>query len=197
MSVAIDDIVRINAIVSFESQTYENVHHFKTIANASVDDTAFMVAIQTIIAPIYANAQNQQTDNLRYERIEGQNITQDVLLPTTNWAGNPNGDSILDPLPPQVAANVFWSTLRPRTRCTTFIPAFAEGANNPSGQWTAGAITDLQAFGDEFLGDLSFGGVTVRKGAYNQPLNRFTELVAAIVPVTSRTQRRRRVGVGE
>lgn len=197
MAVAIGDIVRINALVSFEEQSYENVHHFEVLANATVDDTAFMVALQVIIAPIYANVQNQQTDNLRYERIEGQNLTQDVLLPAANWLGNPTGDSILDPLPPQVAANVFWTTLRPKTRCTTYVPGFSVGANNLNGKWDSGAITDLQAFGDQFIGTLAFGGVSIKKGAYNVLLDRFTDIVTAKVPIESRTQRRRRVGVGE
>lgn len=194
--VAIGDIVRINAIVSYQAQEYENVHHFTTVANATADDTAFMVAVQLAIAPVYANAQNRQSDLLRYERIEGQNLTQDLLLPATNWAGNPNGDQALDPLPAQVSANVFWPTQRPKTRCTTYLPAFAEAANSATGGWSAATLTDLQAFGDEFLANLSNGGMTIRKGAYNLAADRFTELIAAVVPTNSRTQRRRRLGVG-
>lgn len=196
MAVAIGDIVRINAIVTMTAQQFENVHHFEVIANGSADDTAFMVAVQLAIAPVYANAQNQQSDLLVYQRIEGQNLTQSILLPTTNWAGNPNGDKLFDPLPTQNSANVFWPTNRPKTRCTTYIPGFTEDANNATGQWDIDAKTDLQAFGDEFLLDLTNGGVTIRKGAYNLALDRFTDLIVAVVPIEARTQRRRRRGVG-
>ena len=196
MPVAIDDIVRINVVVSFRGQEYENVHHFITVANGTADDTAFMAAMQTVLASVYGNAQNKQSDLLRYERIEGQNITQDVLLPQTNWVGNPPGNSAFNPLPPQNSANVFFPTLRPRTRCTVYLPGFTEESNDLNGNWDAGTIVDLQAFGDELVGDRGFGGMVVRKGAYNAPLDRFTELINAVVPIAARTQRRRRIGVG-
>lgn len=196
MAVAIGDIVRINAIVSYQAQEYENVHHFKVITNATANDTAFMVAVQLAIAPVYANAQNRQSNLLRYERIEGQNLTQTILLPATNWLGNPTGDQVTDPLPAQVTANVFWPTTRPKTRCTTYIPAFAEVTNSSTGGWSAATLTDLQAFGDEFLAVLSNGGMSIQKGAYNLVADRFSDLIAAVVPTDSRTQRRRRLGVG-
>lgn len=196
MTVQIDDIVRINAIVSFQAQEYENVHHFKCKANATPTDTAFMAALQSILAVPYAFVQNHQSDLLTYERIEGQNITQDILLPTTNWVGNPSGDSIFSALPPQVCANVYWPTLRPRTRCTTYLPGIAEDANTAGGVWDTPTKADLALFGAGLIGDLVFGGITIEKGAYNLLLDRFTALVNAVVPTDSRTQRRRRLGVG-
>lgn len=196
MTVAIGDIVRITAVVSMLGQEFVNVHHLITVANSTPDDTTFMASMQAILAGLYAHPENHQSDELRYERIEGQNVTQDVLLPQTNWTGNPTGDDLGHPLPTQVSANVFWPTLVPRVRCTTFLPGFGEAANDDEGRWTSGAQTDLQTFGDDFIGNLTFGGITVRKGAYNATLDRFTELVNAVVPSRSRTQRRRRVGVG-
>jgi len=179
-----------------QSQEYVNVHHFRVDGNATVDDTAFMAALQLLLAPIYANVQNWQADLLRYERLEGQNVTQDVLLPTANWVGNPTGNRIEDPLPAQVTANVFWPTQRPKTRCTSYIPGISEFSNTASGEWSTGTKDDLQLFGNELLGSLIFGGVEVVKGAFNAEFTRFTELISATVPVHSRTQRRRRIGVG-
>lgn len=196
MTVAVDDIVRINAVVSFQGQEYENVHHFKTIANASPNDQAFMDAVLVLIAAAYANVQNHQSNLLQYQRIEGQNITQDVLLPATNWTGNPVGDSAFDALPAQVTANVFWPTLRPKTRCTSYIPAFTETANNATGGWNTAAKDDLQLFGDALKDAGTQAGVTVQKGAYNVVAARYTPLISAVVPTDSRTQRRRRLGVG-
>lgn len=196
MAIVVGDILRISAVVSYQAQEFVNVHHFKTIANATADDTAFMVALQAVLAPTYALAQNWQSDELRYERLEGQNVSQSILLPTVNWVGNPNGDQISDPLPAQVTANVYWPTLRPRTRCTVYLPGFTTFTLDSLGKWDAPMITDLQSFGTAFLSDATLGGMTVRKGAYNLEFDRFTELNAAVVPADSRTQRRRRLGVG-
>lgn len=196
MPVAINDIVRITAVVSMFGQEFVNVHFFKTIANGSVDDTAFMAAVQSMLAAVYANVQNDQSDEVRYERIEGQNITQDQLLPQTNWVGNPTGNKIEDPLPLQTSMNVFWPTLRPRTRCTSYLPGMTEAANNTEGEWGAVAIANAQQYGDDLVGNITFGGVTILKGAYNVALDRFTDLVNAVVPLDARTQRRRRRGVG-
>lgn len=197
MAVSVSDVVRITAVMSMLGQEFVNVHHFIVVANGTANDTLFMSTLQTIIAVAYAHVQNEQSDELVYERIEGQNLTADELLPTTNWSGNPNGDDALDPLPTQVSANVYWPTITPRVRCTSYIPGMGEAANGPDSKWDAAAIANLQLYGDEFVGNMTSGSVTIRKGAYNAPLARYTELIAAVVPVYSRTQRRRRVGVGQ
>lgn len=196
MSIQVDDILRVSAVVSMQAQEFVNVHHFRTDGNATANDTAFMEQLQLILAAVYANVQNWQADLLRYERLEGQNITQDLLLPTVNWVGNPTGNRIEDPLPTQVTANVFWPTQRPKTRCTSYLPGLSEFSNTAAGEWTTGTKDDLQLYGDELLGSLLGGGVEVVKGAYNLAADRFVELLSAQVPVHSRTQRRRRIGVG-
>lgn len=196
MAVAVNDIIRISAFVDMFGQEFVNVHHFKTLANGSVDDTAFMAAVQSILAAVYANVQNDQSDELQYQRIEGQNLTQDVLLPQTNWVGNPTGNQVDNPLPLQTSLNVFWPTLRPKTRCTSYIPGMTELANNTTGEWAAGALVNAQAYGDDLVGNLAFGGVTIIKGAFNATAVRFTDILTAVVPKDARTQRRRRRGVG-
>lgn len=196
MSIQVNDILRITAVVSLFNQEYVNVHHFKTLANGSADDTAFMAALQSILAAVYANVQNDQSDELRYERIEGQNLTQDILLPQTNWVGNPLGNQVDGVLPLQTTLNVFWPTLRPRTRCTSYLPGLTEISNTPQGEWGAVAIANAQLYGDELIGNLAFAGITVIKGAFNVAAVRFTEILTAVVPTDARTQRRRRRGVG-
>lgn len=196
MAVAVNDILRIAAVVTVAGQEYVNVHHLKVLSNTTVDDAAFMAELVATLASIYANIQGDQTTGLQYLRIEGQNITQDAVLPTTGWPGLPSGTSALDVLPTQVAAFVYWPTSRLRTRASSFLPGFTEAANTPGGVWSAGAIANVQAFGDALVPAIASANVTTRKGTYNRPLNRFIELQAAVVPPRARTQRRRRVGVG-
>lgn len=196
MPVGVNDIVRIAAVVSMQAQEFLNVHHFKVLANATVDDAAFMVSTQLVLASIYADPQNDQSTQLRYERIEGQNITQNELLPTTNWAGNPTGNDVNHPLPLQTSANVFWPTITPKVRCTAYLPGYTETANGPNATWSASSVANMQLFGDALVGDIVGAGITLRKGAYNLTLDRFTELIGAFVPPDARTQRRRRPGVG-
>jgi len=194
--IQVGDIVRISAIMSMFGQEFVNVHHFKTIANTTVDDAEFMDQMVGILASIYNDIDDDQSDELTYERIEGQNVTGNELLPTTNWTGNPTGDDTLHPLPTQVTANVYWPTKTPRIRCTTYLPGYGETANGVAGNWTSAVKGRMQTFGDKFVGDIVAADMTVRKGAYNAAAVRFTELIAAVVPSYSRTQRRRRVGVG-
>lgn len=195
--VAVGDIVRINVNMDYRSQNYENVHHFKVIDNNTSDDSEFMVQTEAILEAIYNDLFFMQSVLLTMLGIEGQNITEDIILPAKPWVGSAVGIDTDDPLPAQVQGYVFWPTKRPKTRSSLFIPAITEGRNNTLGNWSSAAVTAMQDFADVLLLDIASADVTLRKGAYNRPLDRFTELATARVTADSRTLRNRRIGVGE
>lgn len=196
MAITVNDVLRLTAVVGFLGQEMVNVHHVKIITNTTSDDPTAMTNMLAVIAAIYANVQNDQSDQLQYLRMEGQNITQDEVLPNTTWPGTPTGNKVFDVLPTQVAPMVFWPTTRLRTRCSSFLPGYTEDANDTNGILTAGALSNLQLFGDQWVPVLAGTGISFQKGTYNRPLDRYVPLVSAVVQPRCRTQRRRRVGVG-
>lgn len=192
----VGDVLRITANFSQGGDEYVNVHHFQVAAiTGTPSDQTIMDDIADYLDTSYAAIIGQQVVGLLYEDISGQNITQNVIMPTVAWpvltAGTGSGEAV----PKQTAGYVFWRTLRPKTRASSFIPGFSEISSN-AGLLIAGAVGSLENFGDRFVGGMGIGSATLLKGAYNYPLDRFTVVTSRHVSPTLATQRRRRLGVG-
>lgn len=196
MTITVNDIIRVAAVVTVLGQEFVNVHHLKVLSNTTANDAAAMAELVATLGTVYNNIQPDQSDTLQYLRIEGQNITQDEVLPTTAWPGLPFGGEVLPILPTQVAPYVYWPTARLRTRASSYLPGYTEGSNTTGGQWDLGTIANLQLFGDALVPAIASANLTTQKGAYNRALDRYIPLSSAVVQPRSRTQRRRRVGVG-
>jgi len=193
---AVNDIVRITARMSLQGQEVVNVHHFRVFATTAVSNAAFMTEVAAYLNSVYGNLDNEQADDLVYVDVQGQNITQNEIMPTTAWPSLTTGQGVENPLPNTVAFNVFFQTLRPKTRCTCFIPGFGVDDIAADGSIVASVRALLAQFGADLVGNQGTPNVTLTKGAYNRPLDRFTPVTAAVVPLRARTQRRRRPGVG-
>jgi hypothetical protein len=197
MAVAIGDIIRVNANMLMQNtEIYTNVFHFQITANATADDDAFMDDMAGYIDLTYAEVDDIMTDELDFTNISAQNITQDEILPTKTWPFRTSGLDAGDPLPFQVAALVYYPTIRPKTRASSYLPGLTEASNTAAGVWIAATVTALEDWGDLFLGLVGSVDITMRRGAYNLALNRFTPVNSRVVPTRARTQRRRRPGVG-
>jgi len=196
MTIGVGDILRLTAVMGMQGQEFVNVHHLKVAANTTPNDAAYMAEFVITLAFNYADVQLNMSNTLQFLRMEGQNITKDEVLPTIAWPGLPFGSEVLPVLPTQVAPYVFWPTARLRTRAASYLPGYTENTNGAGGTLSAGALTNLQAFGDKWVPPLISANITSQKGAYNRPLNRFVVLASAVVQPMTRTQRRRRVGVG-
>lgn len=197
MAISVNDIIRINAnFLMQNSEEYTNVFHYKVSGTAGISDLDYMNSVADELDADYQIINPDISTGLDYVDFVGQNITKDELLPTVAWPVLVTGADASSILPHQVAPCVFFRTLRPKTRASKYLPAYCESSLTGSGGLTTATIALLQSFGDSIKTGIDEGLNTADYGAYNQALDRFTPVNAAVVPVRFRTQRRRRVGVG-
>jgi len=123
------------------------------------------------------------------------NITQDVTLPDGAWATFAGGTNPGEPNPPQVSAEVFWRTGAARVIGRKFLPSMVESAQD-DGDWTAALIAVLVTFAANFIGSILISQGNIQFGVFNALTATFNAYAAGFVPTDTRTQRRRRTGVG-
>ena len=197
MTVAIGDIVRINCNFQWlTSDFFTNGYYLQVTHNTSSTDLLFMGHIADHFDALYTLVNADVADSISYVDVQGQNITQNLLLPSVAWPVLTVGLETAQALPTQIAPYVFWRTLRPKTRSAVYVPGYTEDANSAGGAIVAAAVTRLQSFADAHLVGVREILVEADAGAYNVALDRFTEASAAVGPSRFATQRRRRLGVG-
>lgn len=196
MTVGVGDIVRITAKMKlFGTDDVQNVFTFRVDANTTPDDDAFMDDVAAFIDGAYNLVDIDQSTFLTYQSVDGQNLTKNELLPEKNFpilvAGLQGGDL----LPTQVAPCVFWPTITPKVRTSSFLGGYTEFNNTSIGEITGTGQSNLLSFG-LFLASFVGVRITLRKGSLNPLTMVFTVAGTARVPARWRTQRRRRIGVG-
>ncbi len=196
MPVTLNDIVRVVPRMSIGAQDNVNTFHFKVTLAGHVSEADFMARVATLLDTLYTLQNSQVGTALTYDNIEGQNITKNELLPTVLWPVLVTGLNTADLVPRQAAVNVFFRTLRPKTRSTKQLGAWTESVNDASAQINSTGQAAAQAYGDSLVATLSDAVITLQYGAYNRPLNRFTPVNAAIVNVNWGTRKSRVAGVG-
>lgn len=196
MAILIGDIVRVTCnFLLLGAEPYVNTFNIEWNGVGGLDDDAAMVEIASAFDTAYLQLFPRMSDNLAFVDIQGQNITQDVMLPTKLWPTLTTGQSLGHLLPLTVCGYVFYRTTRPKTRASNFVPGLTEDDNGVNGTPSVAMVAALQAFGDLLVAGLPVLGGTLVYGAFNRPLNRFTLVNAAIVSAFWRTQRRRGRGV--
>jgi len=195
--VAVGDIIRVTARMQIQNlDDLVNVFHYKVVTNSTLSDDAFMIEVAADLDASYQIINPEISSLVTYVDIDGQNVTQNELLPAKPWPVLVNGADIGALLPQQVAACVFYRTLTPKIRASKFLGGYTENSNNAVGAIDAAAITNLTTYGVDALVGINQPNVVATYGAYNKPLDRFTPVVQSVVPAVWRTQRRRRPGVG-
>ena len=196
MSVAIGDFVRITAKMKlFGTDDVMNVFTFRIDRNDTVDDAAFMVAMALHLDDAYTLLEEDINENLTWVTVDGQNISKSELLPEVGWPTLVDGPNAANLLPTQVCGEVYWPTITPKVRTTSFIGGYTEAANDADGSILVGARNRLIAFGDA-MKEVATANVDGVKGSWNAGAFIFTESGDPVAPSRWRTQRRRRVGVG-
>jgi len=196
MSVSVGDFVRITAKMKlFGTDDVMNVYTFRVDRNDTGDDDTFMVAMALHMDDAYNEIVNDLSDQLSFETVDGQNISKSELLPEKAWPVLTVGDSATFLLPTQVAAEVYWPTITPKVRTSSFIGGYTVTFNNISGEIIPAAIARLVLFGAA-MKDIATANVDAVKGSWNPTKMIFTESGDPVVPSRWRTQRRRRIGVG-
>jgi len=196
MAVAIGDVVRLTAKMKlFGTEDIQNVFHYKVTRNDTLDDTVFMTEAALLLDIAYTLINVAVADDISYSSVDGQNITQNVLLPETSWPVLTVGINTGNLLPTQAAGCVFWPTTTPKVRTSTFLAGFTDANNQPNGSINPALVALFLLFGNA-LEDWNTLGVDADKGSQHAVSGVFTPAGQAQVPSRWRTQRRRRVGVG-
>lgn len=196
MAVTVGNIVRITARLLLNNiSDVVNVYHFVVNANTAADDGAFMDEVADALDGLYTLVNSSIHNTVSYVSVEGQNISDNELLPSRPWPVLSVGGNATDMLPEMVAACVFHRTLTPRVRAAKFLPPYGEN-QNVDGEIAAATLITMQSFGDSLTTGLTETNIGLDYVAFNRALMSSTAVVQALVPVRFRTQRRRRLGVG-
>lgn len=196
MAVNVGDIVRITAKLLLNGVSdVVNVYHFSVAINNTLNDTAFMTEMASAMDTLYTIINGSISPLISYSSVEGQNITQDELLPSRPWPVLTVGVNGSEMFPEQCTACVFHRTLKPRVRAAKFLPPFGEN-QAVDGQLAATVIATLQTYGDSLTTGLTTTNLGLVYVAFNRLLSTSTVVTQALVPNRFRTQRRRRLSVG-
>ncbi len=196
MAIMIGDVIRISAhFLQQASDPYVNVFHCLWDGVGGIDDDVGMGQIADDIDTAYQELDGVMTEDLAFVDIQGQNITQSVLLPTQDWPTLTVGLATGNHLPPQTAGYIFYRTTRPKTRAANYICGMTEDGNSSIGGPTTALQLALQTFGNIAVSGFTDVVNHLTYGAYNRALDRFTPVNAAVVGTRFATQRRRGRGV--
>ncbi len=196
MAVVVGDVVRITARMLLDgSNDIVNVYHFVVDANITADDTAFMVDVAQELDDLYILINDRVSDRVSYSSVQGFNVTQNVLLPDTEWDTLVAGSDATEMMPEMVTGCVFHRTVAPRVRATKFLPPVGEQSND-GGALQALYKTLVESFGAALITGLITGNIDLQYIAFNTVASTFNRVVSSQVPARFRTQRRRRLGVG-
>lgn len=196
MAVAIGDIVRIVPRLRWAAVAdVSNVFHFTVLLQDEPNDTDFMVEVALLIDPLFGTLAPHQTTNLIAVNIEGKNVTQDLLLPTTVWPAYTGGDVAGPANAPQTAPFSYFPTIKPRTQGRIYWPVVSDVAST-NGNLSATAFDDHEAVADALLLPLATASVILAYIVFNREFGTWVIPSTAVTAPTLRTQRRRRPGVG-
>lgn len=196
MAVTVGNVVRIVALMQLNGVSdVVNVYHFVVNALTAASDLAFMTDVAVEMDALYTLINASIVDNVTYQSIDGQNITDNELLPSVAWPVLTAGLSGGNMMPEMDSACVFHRTATPRVRASKFLPPVGDG-NNTDGVIGAILRAALIVYGDRLTLGLISAAVDLSYVAFNRTLGTTTPVTQAIVPQRWRTQRRRRIGVG-
>lgn len=197
MPPALNDVIRIVNVFDRpgSGDQYSNTLHLKVAASGWASDLVFMTEIAVYMDTAYTLVNSSVSNGIDYLHIDGQNITQNILLPLVSWPVLVSGANASEMLPTQVTSRPYWPTKRPKTRPALCLPPMGEGAQEDGGKLTAAILATVQAFADKFVGNIVLTSGTLLYGAYNTVLDRFTAVDSRVVPLRMGTQRRRKVGI--
>lgn len=196
MPVVVGNIVRITAKMKlFGTDDVQNVLQFRVDNNVTADDLAFMTDVAVIFDRAYTFINPDISSLLTYISIDGQNISLNELLPDVPWPALILGANANPLLPTQTAACVFFPTVTPKVRTSTFLGGYTEGANLSDGSISTAVTARIVSWGNEMLASIT-ANIDLTKGSFNPFTSVFTEAGSPVTPSRWRTQRRRRIGVG-
>jgi len=178
VTAAVGDIIRITAVAQWAAQDFfTNTFYVKLTKQDRASDSLVMDGIADHLDEAYLLINPDISSSMNYDHIEGQNITQDVLMPDKSWVTLTVGGDAGTALPTQCAACVFYPTLRPRTHAAQFLWPYTQASLQTGGVVLAAAVTLIQSFGDFWVSGIQEVTLEADFGAYNNLLARFTPVI--------------------
>ena len=180
----------------FAGAQIQNVFHIRSTNIGSIPDTVALGDLADIMDAWYTLVNAHIADDVSYDQVRVQNVTQDTLMGSAAWPVLTSGAHADDALPETVAALITMPTAKPNTRGGVYLGVLTESANGVAGAINAGTVTALASFGAQLLLEQVFGTSSYRYVVYNSLLKTYVLPTVALIHARWRTQRRRRLGVG-
>lgn len=196
MAIGANDLVRCASVWQVGAEEQVNVHYLTVTGIAAQTQQQIRQDIAEWFTDGYTTVVSKMWGSTNHLRIELFNITDGNPEPTIGAQALLDGSNAGEVLPAQVAAEVYFRTGISRRIGRTFLPTFTEAVIT-DGSWVAATLADLQTFGD-YCRDIHVltNGVNLEKKIWDRAALIARDVIEAVVPFDSRTQRRRRVGVG-
>jgi hypothetical protein len=196
MAIGTNDLIRCACVWQVAAEEQVNVHYLTVTGIAAQTQEQIRQDIAEWFTDGYTTVVGLMWGSINHLRIELFNVTDGNPEPTISAQALLDGSNAGELLPAQVAAEVYFRTGVSRRIGRTFLPTFTE-ATISDAAWVAGTLTGLQTFGN-YCRDIHVltNGVNLEKKIYDRAGAVARDIIEAVVPFDSRTQRRRRVGVG-
>ena len=196
MTIQINDVIRVQArMLRNGVDAVQNVYHVLHETGSPVTDATWVANVSGLIDAEMFLLRGSLNTNITSLDLLFFNVTQDVTLPDGSWATFAAGTNAAEANSPQVSAEVFWRTGAARVIGRKFLPPFIEAEQN-DGKWSAGLLALLVTFAANFIGSIFTSQGNVLFGTFNAITATFNAYASGFAPIDSRTQRRRRTGVG-
>lgn len=173
-----------------------NRYQFRLEGVGSLNEALVLDDIAEIIETIYniVSALIAIRNVLREVRVH--NMTQDVLLGSTDGGTYLGGTSASDDLPQGVASFIHFTTDVPRVILSKYLPSATVGDLIPSGSLGAPQLANLVAFGVALLATLSMTNGDYVYGYFSPKTSSFVQPQVAVASAVLAYQRRRKKGRG-
>lgn len=172
---------------------FVNVYHHRYIGVGTLSDAATVALLTAGMDALYDTIDGIISNTCLFQDINVYNATQFRPLGVEPWPTLVAGVAGGDPLPWQMAAFVRGTTGFSRNWAKKFIGPFAESANGPTGFATSGILTDLAAFGVEWLASTVLGfTAALEPVVYHRKFDTWRVLTGIVLSNNWATIRRRR-----
>lgn len=175
-----------------------NVLHFYIDTNSLATPEDGTTYIRSFLETTYGGLSSVIGTNITGNLFEFFDVTDNEHIAPLPFLDSTPFTLQSEPLPPQVSPMMFFPTPKPRVQGRLYLPPTTEAHQN-SGTLSSTIVTAMTNFGVALLGDpitFSAGVMTGHYVVYNRNADTYQYPSGVVIPATTRTQRRRRRGVG-
>lgn len=197
MSVDAGDVLELSVIhENSVSGVQINRYQFRLEGTGSLPQATVLDDISEIIETIYNIVKSVIAIRNVLREVRVQNITQDVLLGSTDGGTYVGGGSSGDDLPQGVASFIHFTTDVPRVILSKYFPSPTAGDMTATGGLVTLELADLVAFGVVLLDDIQTTNGLYRYGYFSPKTASFVIPQVAVASAVFAYQRRRKKGRG-